>query len=329
MAVIVSVSVERVLPGDAALDADLRPIVDALRQRALERPAPGSVTIEQVRARAAAEFKPWNENPETVAEVRDFHADTTVRRIAVRLYDPGLDRDGLLVYLHGGGWVIGDLDLEDAALRILANRSGIRILSVDYRLLPEHAFPAAIDDAVAVVRWLAQGRGPRVDVRRIALGGASAGANLALGAALKLRDTTVVRPCFLLLLYGAYLGDADTESRRSFGDGRFGLPAEVMSYFWRSYAGPDPGSAHPYAVPAHADLRGLPGAFVNHAGLDILRDDSIVLAERLREAGVAVEHRAYAGAIHGFTQYHKASTAGRQALEDAARALARALAEPR
>lgn len=314
-------------PGDAELDPDFIPIVRTLRERAQVRPPIGSVTIAQVRVRAAAEFNEWNQDPEPVADVSDFQADTSLRNISVRLYDPRpAAQEGILVYMHGGGWIIGDLDLEDGALRVLANRSGVRILSVDYRLLPEHPFPAAIEDAAAIVRWLADGRGPPVDARRIAIGGASAGANLALGTALKLRDEAAVSPCFLLLLYGAYLGDADTESRRLFGDGRFGLPADAMSYFWRSYAGANPESAHPYAVPARADLRGLPSAFLNHAGLDVLRDDSIFLAARLRDAGIPVEHHAYPGSIHGFTQYHKGSAAGRRALEDAGRALVRVLA---
>ena len=315
-------------PGDGELDPDFIPIVRSLRERAAACPPIGSVSIEQVRARAAAEFEEWNRDPEPVAAVHDFLADTALRQIAVRLYDPCPGTQaGLLVYLHGGGWIIGDLDLEDAAIRVLANRSGKRILSVDYRLLPEHPFPAAIDDTAAIVRWLVEGNGPLGASGQIALGGASAGANLALGTALKLRDDGVSGPCFLLLMYGAYLGDVATDSRRLFGDGRFGLPAEVMSYFWRSYVGDSSALAHPYSVPANADLHGLPNAFVNHAGLDVLRDDSITLVTRLQDAAVPVEHHGYPGAIHGFTQYQKRCTLGRLALQHAGRALSSALAD--
>ena len=320
-------SVEVVRDFEAELDPELRPVVLSLRQRALARPPLGSVTIEQIRARASAEFAEWNCDPEPVALVTDLTASVPHRRIPLRLYDPRPGSDtGLLVYLHGGGWMIGDLGLEDAALRFMAVRSGERILSVDYRLLPEHPFPAAIDDAAAVLRWVVGDGGVPVAAHRVALGGASAGANLAIGTALKLRDERGPTPCFLLLMYGAYLGGGNTKSRRLFGDGRYGLPETMMSFFWRMYVGEDATAVNPYIFPLRADLRGLPTTFINHAGLDILRDDSLVLVEALRSANVTVQHCGYPGAIHGFTQYLKRCGLAREALEDAARALSRALA---
>jgi acetyl esterase len=320
-------SSERLLQSDdAALDADLLPVVLSLRARAASRPPMGSVTIGQIRARAAAEFEEWNLDPTPIASVSDLVAETAHRRVQLRLYDPRPEVvGGLLVYLHGGGWSIGDLDLEDAALRYLAASSGVRVLSVDYRLLPEHPFPAALEDVSAVVRWLASGAGPTVAADRIALGGASAGANLALGAALKLRDEGGPMPCFLMLLYGAYAGGAETQSLRLFGDGRFGLPREMMGFFWRLYLGDGSAPPHPYAVPLCAELRGLPGAFVSSAGLDALLDDSVALVGRLRECGVPVEHLSYPGAIHGFTQYVKRCALARRSLEDAGRAVSAAL----
>lgn len=310
-------------PGDDSVDPELLPILEGQRVRAQARPSLESVTPPEMRVRAAAEFAVWNENPDPVAQVRDFVA----AGVPVRLYDPRPGGEaGLLVYCHGGGWVIGDLDLEDAGLRRIALRSGARILSVDYRLAPEHPFPAPLEDVEAVLRWAAAGPAElAIDRRRIALGGASAGANLALGTALRLRDADGPAPRFLLLMYGAYSGAEETESCRLFGDGRFGLPLVVMDWFWRAYAGGDPAARHPHAVPLKADLRGLPPAFVNHAGLDILRDDSIALVEQLRDAGVEVDHRGYAGAIHGFTQYAKGSALARRALDDAADAVASAL----
>ena len=308
---------------DQAIDPELRPIIEAQRLRALARPALTAVTPPEMRVRAAAEFAPWNEAPEPVAEVRDLVAG----KIPARLYRPHDEgSSGLLVYLHGGGWVIGDLDLEDAALRRLTQRSRVPILSIEYRLAPEHPYPAALEDAVAAFEWAAgSAEMLGIDARRIALGGASAGANLALGAALRLRDGGQVAASFLLLMYGSYAGGAETESYRAFADGRFGLPRAAMDWFWRTYAGPDLLAAAVDAVPLKANLVGLPPTFLNYAELDILRDDSVHLADRLRGAGVDVVAREYAGAVHGFTQYSKASALARRALDDAGDALEAAL----
>ncbi|HEY0411698.1 MAG TPA: alpha/beta hydrolase [Allosphingosinicella sp.] len=308
--------------GDEALDPELRPIIVSLREQMAARGSLETVTPEQMRVRAAAQFEPWNRDPDPVAEVRDFMA----AGVPVRLYDPqpGVET-GLLVYLHGGGWVVGDLDLEDAPLRRLA-RSGVRILSVDYRLAPEHPYPAALDDVLSVWRWLTGGQTDLpLDGPGIGLGGASSGANLALGTSLRLRDGAGPGPAFLLLMYGAYAGGEETPSYLAFADGRFGLPRAAMDWFWRAYAGRDLVDADCYAAPLRCDLAGLPPTFLNYAELDVLRDDSVRLAERLRAAGVRVEERGYRGAIHGFTQYAKHCALARRALDDAAEAVARAL----
>lgn len=311
------------MPGDNLLDPEIRPIILDWRARVQARPPLASVSPAQMRQRAAAEFAFWNAEPTPVATVRDF----SVAGVAVRLYDPAPgSRAGLLLFLHGGGWTVGDLDLEDAAIRRMAARGGIRILSVDYRLAPQHPYPAALEDIEAVLRWAASDPAElAIDHERIALGGASAGANLALGAALRLRDGGGPLPCFLMLLYGAYSGATQSATYTLFGDGRFGLPRAAMDWFWTSYAGADADARPAYAAPLRAELGGLPPTFVNHAELDILRDDSVMLAKRLAAAGVTVEHRGYAGAVHGFTQYAKGSALARQALDDAAAAVAAAI----
>ena len=307
------------LSGDERLDPELRPIVEVLRTKAAARPPMASVTPEQMRLRAAEEFVPWNRDPEAIASLQDLVAVG----MKVRLYDsaPGV-LTGLLVYAHGGGWVIGDLELEDAALRRLSISSGQRILSVDYRLAPEHPFPRQLDDIESVFRWAATGPAELgIKPQKIALGGASAGANLALGTALRLRDFGRPMPTFLLLMYGAFAGGVETGSSLEFGDGRFGLPATAMAYFWNIYAGSVNSATLGYAIPLRADLGGLPAVFANYAGLDVLRDDTILLVERLKAAGVLVNHRAYPGAIHGFTQYVKSSALARFALDEAGAAL--------
>lgn len=308
-------------PGDEAIDPELRPIIVDQRLRASARPPLAAVTPIEMRARAAAEFLIWNQDSERLAKVLECE----IAGVRARLYVPGNCSDnGLLVYLHGGGWVIGDLDLEDAPLRRLARRSSTRILSLDYRLAPENCYPAALDDVEEVIDHLTSGAEPLIVPvpSRIGLGGASAGANVALGAALRLRDRGKRGPDFLLLMYGAYAGGKETSSYLAFADGRFGLPRAAMDWFWRAYTG---GKSAPYSVPLTADLRDLPSVFLNYAELDILRDDSVQLVARLREAEVSVEVREYRGAIHGFTQYAKGSQLARRALDEAADAVAAAL----
>ena len=310
------------------LDADIVPILEDMRSRATNRPALTAVTPEAMRLRASAEFVRWNANPPPLALVRDFKVPSGDRSIPVRLYDPTPGEIGpAMVYLHGGGWVIGDLELEDTPLRFLASDSGVKIVSVDYRLAPEHRFPAAIEDALAVLGWLKGAGGAlNIDPDRLALGGASAGANLSLGAALMSRDHGGPRPSFLLLMYGAYGGGAETPSALLFGGGEFGLTNAAMQYFWNAYVRSPEDLANPYVAPLTADLRGLPPCYLNNAGVDLLRDDTRRLAERLKAAGVPVQHREVAGVIHGFTQYAQGCAAGRRALADAAAAMKTALA---
>ena len=312
---------------DQGLDPDFAPVVATYRERLGTRPPLQAISPVMMRERASAEFAPLNADPEPVARVRDLTVPAPGRAIPTRLYEPTLGAEGgLLVYFHGGGWMIGDLDFEDAALRRIALASGVRILSVDYRLAPEHVFPAAIEDGVAVFRWLAEGgSGLAVDAQRIALGGASAGANVALATALSLRDGGGPQPAFLLLMYGPYSGESAGRAHDLYGDGSYGLATEAMRFFWDCYAGADPSARDPLAAPLKADLAGLPPAYVNHAGMDILADDSVALVEKLRAAGVSVEHREYPGAIHGFTQFAKVSPLARRGLREAGAALAAAL----
>lgn len=306
---------------DGVLDPELAPIVAALREKAASQGSLEAATPAQMRVRASEQFRPWNTDGAPLQAVRDFG----VGGVPVRLYVPSDDDRRLLVYLHGGGWVVGDLELEDAALRRVARRSGVRILSIDYRLVPEHPFPAQLDDIDAVITALLSGATDMRPPLRLALGGASAGANLAAGAALRLRDRGGPVPAFLLLLYGAYAGGRATPSWAAFGDGRYGLSANVMRWFWQAYSGAVAGKDRAYAIPIDADLAGLPPVFASYAELDVLRDDTVLLAQALRAAGVSVDLKGYPGMIHGFTQYAKASAVAARALDDAADALAAAL----
>lgn len=305
------------------IDPEMQAILEVSRHQTVARPLEGTVTPKEMRIRAATLFAPWNAAPPSLAAIHNIDIPGAVGNLNVRIYDPhGLPDVPLLLYLHGGGWVIGDLELEDRALRLLALESGAKIISLDYRLAPEHPFPAAIEDTVATLRWIsrhARELGGCTD--RIALGGASAGANIALAATLWLRDRGGPLPAFLLLFYGVYGIDRDTESDRLFGGAEFGGALVHMETFYSLYAGTPEQRRTPLVAPLIADLSGLPPICMNAAGLDPLRDDSRQLYERLRRAGIAVEFAEYPGVVHGFTQYTLKSKIARKALHDAGVAL--------
>jgi acetyl esterase len=201
----------------------------------------------------------------------------------------------LLVFLHGGGFIFGDLDSHDAACRFLAERSGVRVLSVDYRLAPEAPFPAAYDDAVAAFDWAVDHADAlSADPVRIGVGGDSAGGNLAAAVALHARE----RCAFQLLIYPVTTAVAETASRDTFATG-FYLTSTFIDAAARSYAVPDP--KDPRMAVLHADVPdGIAPAYVATAGFDPLRDEGELYAQRLRDAGVKVELKRYAGQIHGF-----------------------------
>ena len=224
-----------------------------------------------------------------------------------------------LIYLHGGGWTLFSIDTHDRLMREYAARSGCAVVGIDYSLSPEARFPVALDEAEAVWAWLgAQGAAHGLDAERLALGGDSAGANLALSTALRLRDARKGAAA-LLLNYGAF----DTVERASharFDGDAFMLTSAEMAGFWENYLGPD-GTAHdhPLARPILADLHGLPPTFLCIAECDILADENLFMADRLRDAGVAVTATVYRGATHSFLEAVEISALADRALDDSAR----------
>lgn len=315
--------------GAIYVDPQMVPVLAAMRERANSRAPIWEIGARLARSRARADFTWWNAEPPVVRRVEDLAAEGAAGPVTVRFYDP-LEADGLrpaLVYFHGGGWVIGDLELEDSALRTLALASGVCILSVDYALAPEHKYPRPLEDCMAVAQWVYRNAERlSLDGRRIALGGASAGANLALSTALALRDACESWPRFLLLIHGVYSPDNDTPSHRRFGDGTFGLTTAQMEYFWDAYLEDRSQRADPRASPLYARLEGLPPTFLIAAGLDPLLDDSVRLSQGLNAAAVTNELRTYAGVVHGFTLMGRALETANVALRDAGAALRNGLA---
>jgi acetyl esterase len=231
----------------------------------------------------------------------------------------------LLVFFHGGGWVYGDLDSHDAACRFLAERSGVRVVAVDYRLAPEHPFPAAYDDAVAAYRWVTEHAADLGgDPTRLAVGGDSAGGNLAALVAIEAAQARLPL-AFQLLVYPGTDLSRHTESRRLFGEG-FYLTGRFMDESIERYVPERAQRSDPRVSPLLAELpRGLAPAYVATAGFDPLRDEGEAYARHLADAGVEVELRRFADQIHGFFNIVGAGRTSRAACGEIAAALARGL----
>ena len=242
---------------------------------------------------------------------------TPTGELTARLYRPTeLTEPGpLLVFYHGGGFVVGDLDSHDDACRFLARHAGIRLLSVQYRLAPEHRFPAAFDDALAAFRYAvdnAEALGSAPD--SIAVGGDSAGGNLAAVVSYHASRFEQVKPVFQLLIYPAVDATTRRRSRELFGNG-FLLTDSDMDWFMDHYA-PEVGERgdHRLSVLLAEDLSGLPPAYVVTAGFDPLRDEGQAYAQRLREAGVPVVDRCFTDLIHGFINLRQAGSRFQEAM---------------
>jgi acetyl esterase len=232
--------------------------------------------------------------PEPVRDVADRRIDGPAGPVPVRLYTPLQDRGRVITYLHGGGWVVGDLDTHDPVCRRVANAVGATVVSVDYRLAPEHPHPAPLDDAMAALAWTADLHPGKPHV----VAGDSAGASLAAGAALRARDENGPVLAAQLLVYPATDPRMDTPSVRENGEGYF-LTRTDMAWFYDQYTAPGQ-RTEPVIDLLQADLVGLPPAVVATAEFDPLRDEGDAYADRLRSAGVTVRHVPGPGLIHGY-----------------------------
>ena len=256
------------------------------------------------RANFAALSQTLNERDVRVADIRPVSIPGPAGTIPARHYRPtvGGDPAPLLVFFHGGGWVLGDLDSYDSACRLISRDAGVHVLAVDYRLAPEHRAPAAVDDAYAAYLW-ARERAVDLgaDPRRVAVGGDSAGGNLAAVVTRLARDAGDPLPSLQWLIYPATDLRGGTRSRSLFSDG-FLLTKHDMDWFQNRYVeGSDLDFSDPLVSPLLAeDLSGLSPALVVTAGFDLLRDEGDQYATRLRESGVTVDYRSMPSMIHGF-----------------------------
>jgi len=261
-----------------------------------------TMTGAQARATIRSRFVPSTE-PEPVAEIRNETIPGPGGDIPIRIYRPhGSAGVGLpiLVFAHGGGFVFCDLDSHDGLCRDFANRLPAVVVSVAYRLAPEHPWPAAAEDLYAATQW-AERNASRFggDPARVVVGGDSAGGNLAAVTALMARDLDGPALAAQLLLYPVIAADFETESYRSFGHGYYN-PKPALQWYWDQYVPSTADRSHPYATPLNADLQRLPAAVVVIAGHDPLRDEGLAYASALEEAGVPVLRAQFDGGIHGF-----------------------------
>ena len=253
--------------------------------------------------------------------------DRDVGGVRVRIYRPDVGAaPPVLVYAHGGGWTLLSIDSSDVICRHLAAGAGCAVVSVDYRLAPEHPFPAAFDDVWAVATWV-DGGGLGWVPPSLAIGGDSAGGNIAAGVSTHARDHGGLRVDFQLLLYPALDTSLDTPSMLELGpDLRFRLMPETMRWFWRNYLGESGTSDDPRAVPMAARSKaGLPSTLVVTAGWDPLRDDGARYAEALAAAGTPVEVYEASALPHGFAMMLGRSGAARRAFADVVARVAAAL----
>ena len=305
------------------LDPQARALIDLM----IEKGVPPTHTLNPVQARSFYRDRRTftQPDPAPMAEVRELRAG----EVPLRLYRPAGTQSGevlpVLVYFHGGGWTIGDLDTHDVLCRQLAQASGAAVVSVDYRLGPEQRFPAAVDDCVAATRWVrAQAASLALDASRLAVGGDSAGGNLAAVVCLVLREAGEPLPAFQLLIYPATDMRAVAPSHTTNGQGYL-LTRDSIAYYRGHYLADaaqwTDWRASPLLAPDH---RGLPPALVLTAGFDPLRDEGLQYANALSAAGVPAQYVCFERQIHGFITMGRVLEEANTAVELCAAALRRA-----
>jgi len=303
----------------------LDPQAEALLQRMVQMNVPALNTLTPTQAREMMRgLAPLCAAPEAVANVENLRIPGPGGNIPVRIYTPqGNSPFPILVFFHGGGWVICDLDTHDNLCRSLTNGACCVVVSVDYRLAPEHKFPAAVEDAYAATQWAAN-NAHRINGNPdlIAVGGDSAGGNLAAVVAIMARDQDGPGLTYQLLIYPATdVSSFNTDSYQKYADGYF-LTKGDGEWFCNQYLNCEEDRLNPHASPLLApDLSGLPPVLVITAEFDVLRDEGESYAKRLKKAGVFVKCTRYKGMIHGFMGMDGLLDQARNGIEEASAAL--------
>lgn len=251
-------------------------------------------------------------------------SDQTINgNIPVRIYRPSTTSPlPAVMYFHGGGWVLGNIETHDALCRQLAVASNSVVFNVDYRLAPEHPFPTAFDDCFEATRFVSNhAEDLGVDPGKIAVAGDSAGGNLAAVVALKARDFGSPNIHSQWLIYPVIEPNFNSDTYRQFAS-NYGLTLETMKYFWDQYVPNEKDRMHPYAAPVRAEnLKGLPFTQIITAEYDVLREEGEIYGAKLKEAGVNIELIQYDGMLHGFMHFSAAFDDGKQAVLDLGNAM--------
>ena len=300
------------------LDPQVQTLLDQMA--ALNAPPINTLTPELVRIGIKMQLENAEGEPESVAQVVNRTIPGPTGEIPIRIYTPaGSEPFPALVFFHGGGWVICDLDTHDNLCRRLCNGADCIVVSVDYRLAPEHKFPAAPEDCYAATQWVARHAAEINAIPdKIAIGGDSAGGNLTAVVAQMVRDQAGPRLALQLLIYPATDFTFDGPSIHENAKDYF-LTIDDMNWFMNYYLNSDADKKNPLASPLQsANLRGLPAALVITAEYDPLRDEGEAYGKRLKEAGVPVTISRYNGVIHGFLSLEPLTDKGKQAREECA-----------
>jgi acetyl esterase len=281
------------------LSPEARALVDAIQESG---PPTETMTPHEARATSDARRAGQVREVEAMAVVTDHVIDTPGGPLPLRIYRPThQERLPVILFAHGGGWVICDLDSHDPLCRTLAARVGAAVVAVDYRRAPEAPYPAALDDVEAALRWVdAQASALGLDATRIAVAGDSSGGNLAAALALRIRDADGPRLTAQLLMYPVLDSALATDSCHEFADD-FGLTRAGMAWYWAQYVADPAHLTEAGASPAYAEsVAGLPPAIVAVAECDPLRDEAVAYADRIEREGGQVWCRVYPGGFHGF-----------------------------
>jgi len=312
-----------------AVDGDIQKILDLIKQAG--RPPYREQTLEEARAGYQVMVNLMDPEEEPIHRSQDRSIPGPAGEIPVRVYWPreagSGETLGVFIYLHGGGFVIGSLDSYDSLCRVLANMAECMVVSVDYRLGPEHKFPAAVDDGLEAYQWVSDhAHELDGDNRRMAIAGDSAGGNVTAVTAIGIRDEGDIPPLLQVLIYPVAGGAPETPSHYEFAEGLLLTRANIL-WFYDQYLDQPEDAADPRFAPLLAeDLSGLAPALVIVAGYDPLRDEGIAYAERLHAAGVKVELANYEGMVHGFVSLADAVDQGKVAIDQITAALRDAFA---
>ena len=306
-----------------SLDPQARALLDAAK--ASGAPEMWELTPDQARAEYLRRTERVRADVD-IYRVEDRQIPGPVQPIKVRIYTPQASQEQaslpVLVWYHGGGFVIGDLDSHDSACRALANQTECLVVAVDYRLAPEHKFPGAVEDCEAALHWVAaHATELGGDPGRIAVGGDSAGGNLAAVVALLAREKGGPKLCFQLLIYPCVAPEPETPSHHQFAEGYL-LTRKTITWFFKQYLRSSKDTLDPrYAPLEEKDLSSLPPSLVIVAGFDPLRDEGVDYAKALIEAGNKVTLSNYEGMIHGFYLMGGMIDKANQAIEESAQHL--------